>query len=218
MVKFCSRFKLFTLDQSDVILGTKWLSTNHVLINCTNNIIFSMEPMEVKESRFITANQVEVSLKDFDQVYMLLVSLKVESKASGEDLLVVCDFSGSISRTYRLPLEHEVDFSIELAHGTRFILMTSYGMYIVELNKLKEKLEELVEKHFVRHSISPWGVSVSLVKKNYGTMGLCVDYQQLNKVTVKNQYPLSRIDDLMDQLMEACMFSNINLRLGYHHI
>lgn len=177
-----------------------------------------MEPMEVKESRFITANQVEVSLKDFDQVYMLLVSLKVESKASGEDLLVVCDFSGSISRTYRLPLEHEVDFSIELAHGTRFILMTSYGMYIVELNKLKEKLEELVEKHFVRHSISPWGVSVSLVKKNYRTMGLCVDYQQLNKVTIKNQYPLSRIDDLMDQLMEACMFSNINLRLGYHHI
>lgn len=98
VVQFCSRFKLFTLGQLDVILGNNWLSTNHVLINCTDNNVLCIEPMEVKDSRFITPNKVEVSLKDVDLVYMLLVSLKVYSKASVEDLLVVSDFSGSISK------------------------------------------------------------------------------------------------------------------------
>ncbi|MCI79881.1 RNA-directed DNA polymerase (Reverse transcriptase), partial [Trifolium medium] len=69
-----------------------------------------------------------------------------------------------------------------------------------ELEKLKEQLEELLEKRFVRPSVSPWGAPVLLVKKKYGSMRLCIDYRQLNKATIKNKYPLPRIDDLMDQL------------------
>lgn len=98
VVQFCSRFKLFTLGQLDVTLGNKQLSTNHVLISGTDNNVLCIEPVEVKDSRFITPNKVEVSLKDVDLVYMLLVSLKVYSKASVEDLPVVSDFSGSISK------------------------------------------------------------------------------------------------------------------------
>ncbi|RZB86561.1 Transposon Ty3-G Gag-Pol polyprotein [Glycine soja] len=84
--------------------------------------------------------------------------------------------------------------------------------------ELKKQLEELLDKQFVRPSVSPWGALVLLVKKKDGTMRLCVDYRQLNKVTIKNKYPFPRIDDLMDQLVGACVFSKIDLKSGYHQI
>jgi len=87
-----------------------------------------------------------------------------------------------------------------------------------ELGELKNQLEELLEKQFIRPSVSPWGALVLLVKKKDGSMRLCVDYRQLNKVTIKNRYPLPRIDDLMDQLVGAEVFSKIDLRSGYHQI
>jgi len=74
----------------------------------------------------------------------------------------------------------------------------------------------LLEKQFIRPSVSPWGAPVLLVKKKGGSMRSCVDYRQLNKVTIKNRYPLPRIDDLMDQLVGAEVFSKIDLRSGYH--
>jgi len=86
------------------------------------------------------------------------------------------------------------------------------------LGELKKQLEELLEKQFIRPSVSPWGAPVLLVKKKDGSMRLCVDYRQLNKVMIKNRYPLPRIDDLMDQLIGAEVFSKIDLRSGYHHI
>nr|KYP42588.1 Transposon Ty3-I Gag-Pol polyprotein [Cajanus cajan] len=83
-----------------------------------------------------------------------------------------------------------------------------------ELAELKKQIEEL----FIRPSVSPWGALVLLVNKKDGSIRLCVDYRQLNKVTIKNKYPLPRIDDLMDQLVGACVFSKIDLRSGYHQI
>ena len=79
-------------------------------------------------------------------------------------------------------------------------------------------MEELLEKHFIRPSVSPWGALVLLVKKKDGSMRLCVDYRQLNKVTIKSRYPLPRIGDLMDQLVGAEVFSKIDLRSGYHQL
>ena len=70
----------------------------------------------------------------------------------------------------------------------------------------------------MRPSVSPWGAPVLLVKKKYGSMRMCIDYRQINKVTIKNKYPLLRIDDLMDQLQGASVFSKIDLRSGYHQI
>src|SRR4051812_35679409 len=87
-----------------------------------------------------------------------------------------------------------------------------------ELRKLKSQLEELLAKHFIRPSVSPWGVPILLIKKKDGSMRLCIDYRQLNKVTIKNKYPLPRIDDLMNQLVCARVFNKIDLRSGYHQI
>ena len=86
----------------------------------------------------------------------------------------------------------------------------------IELKELKTQLQDLVDKDFIRLSVSPWGEPVLFVKKKDGTMRLCIDYRQLNKVTIKNKYPLSRIDDLFDQLQGASVFSKIDLRSRYH--
>jgi hypothetical protein len=88
----------------------------------------------------------------------------------------------------------------------------------LELKELKFQLEELIQKHFIRPSVSPWGEPVLLVKKKDDSVRLCVDYRQLNKVTIKNKYPLPRIDDMLDQLKGAAVFSKIDLRSGYHQI
>ena len=88
----------------------------------------------------------------------------------------------------------------------------------LELKKLKLKLQEQLEKGFIRPSVSPWGAPVLFVKKKDGTLRLCIDYRQLNKLIVKNKYPLPRIDDLFDQLKGASIFSKIDLRSRYHQL
>ena len=88
----------------------------------------------------------------------------------------------------------------------------------VELKELKLQLQELLEKGFIYPSVSPWGAPVLFVKKKDGTLRLCVDYRQLNKMTIKNKYPLPRIDDLLDQLKGASIFSKIDLRSRYHRL
>ena len=84
-------------------------------------------------------------------------------------------------------------------------------LFRVELTKLKLQLQELLEKGFIRPSVSPWGAPMLFVKKKYGTLRFCVDYRQLNKMIVKNKYPLPRIDDLFDRLKGASVFSKIDL-------
>ena len=84
-------------------------------------------------------------------------------------------------------------------------------MALLELKELKLQLQELLEKGFIRPSVSLWGAPMFFVKKKDGTLRLCVDYRQLNKMIVKNKYPLPKIDDLFDQLKGASVFSKIDL-------
>nr|KYP76432.1 Retrovirus-related Pol polyprotein from transposon 17.6 [Cajanus cajan] len=113
---------------------------------------------------------------------------------------------------------HDVEFSIDLVPGAGPVSVAPYRMAPAELVELKKQIEDLLEKQMVRPSVSPWGAPVLLVKKKDGGARLCVDYRQLNKLTIKNKYPLPRIDDLMDQLRGASVFSKIDLRSGYHQI
>ena len=93
-----------------------------------------------------------------------------------------------------------------------------YRMAPTELKELKSQLQELLDKGFIRPSVSPWGAPVLFVKKKDGTLRMCIDYRQINKVTVKNKYPLPRIEDLFDQLKGAGVFSKIDLRSGYYQL
>lgn len=109
-------------------------------------------------------------------------------------------------------------FAIDLVPGTIPVSMALYRMSASELRELKNQLGDLLEKKFIISNVPPWGAPVLLVKKKDGSMQLCVDYRQLNEVTIKNKCPLPSIGDLMDQLVGACMFSKIYLRSGCHQI
>ena len=117
-----------------------------------------------------------------------------------------------------LPPDREIKFVIDIQPGTSSISKTPYRMAPLELKELKVQLQDLLDKGFIRPSFSPWGAPVLFVRKKDGTMRLCIDYRELNRVTIKNKYPLPRIDDLFDQLQGAAIFSKIDLRSGYHQL
>ena len=117
-----------------------------------------------------------------------------------------------------VPPEREVHLSIEVVQGMTLILRAPYRMAPTELKELKTQLLELLDKGFIRPSVSPWGAPVLSVKKKDGTLRMCSDYRQINKVTIKNKYPLPRIEDLFDQLIGASVFSKIDLRSGYFQL
>ena len=132
---------------------------------------------------------------------------------------VVCEYEDVFpDELPGLPLQRDVDFCIELHPGTLPISMTLDRIAPVELQELKVQIQELLDKGFIRMSTSQWGALILFVKKKDKTLQLCIDYRQLNKVTIKNRYPLPRIDDLFDQLRGARAYSKIDLCTGYHRL
>jgi hypothetical protein len=117
-----------------------------------------------------------------------------------------------------LPPRRDIDLSIELAPGVVPVSRTPYWMSAPELVELKMQLKEMMDKGYIQPSVSLWGAPVLFVKKKDGTLRLCINYIQLNKVTIKNKYPLPRINDLFDQLGGASIFSKIDLRSRYHQV
>src|SRR5262249_16886968 len=142
-----------------------------------------------------------------------------ESHRTVADVEVVRDFPDVFSDDLPgLPPSREIDFCIELIPGTSPISIGPYRMAPVELAELKRQLQDLLEKGLIRPRVSPWGAPVLFVRKKDGSFRMCVDYRKLNQATVKNRYPLPRIDDLFDQLRSAKVFSKIDLRSGYHQL
>ncbi|KAL4028493.1 hypothetical protein IC575_011690 [Cucumis melo] len=116
-----------------------------------------------------------------------------------------------------LPPPREVDFAIELEPGTAPISRAPYRMAPAELKELKVQDQELLDKGFIRPSVSPWGAPVLFVKKKDGSMRLCIDYRELNKVTLKNRYPYLNRGPVRP-ILRATVFSKIDLRSGYHQL
>jgi hypothetical protein len=116
------------------------------------------------------------------------------------------------------PPDRDIEFLIELLPGTPPISKRPYRMPENELVELKKQIAEFQAKGFIRPSSSPWGAPVLFVEKKDGTQRMCVDYRSLNEVTIKNKYPLPRIEDLFDQMKGASIFSKIDLRSGYHQL
>ena len=136
-----------------------------------------------------------------------------------EDIPIARDFPNIFpDNLLSLPPVKKVEFTIDLVVGTLPNFKTPYWMAPVELKKLKAQLQELLDKGFIRPSVSPWETLVLFVKKNDGSIRLYIDYRELNKVTVRYKYHFSHNDDLFDQLQGTCVFSKINLRCGYHQL
>ncbi|KAJ0445511.1 putative nucleotidyltransferase, Ribonuclease H [Helianthus annuus] len=151
-------------------------------------------------------------------IYMAQVTIG-EEKPRIEDIPVISDYPEVFPEELPgLPPDRQVEFSIDIIPGAAPIARAPYRLAPTEMKELRTQLDDLLAKGFVRPSSSPWGAPILFVKKKDGSMRLCIDYRELNKVTIKNRYPLPRIDDLFDQLQGASYFSKIDLRSGYHQL
>ncbi|GJY45748.1 hypothetical protein Tco_0434811, partial [Tanacetum coccineum] len=115
-----------------------------------------------------------------------------------------------------IPPTRQVEFQIDLVPGAAPVARAPYQLAPSEMKELSDQLQELSDKGFIRPSFSPWEALILFVKKKDGSFRMCIDYRELNKLTVKNRYPLPRIDDLFDQLQGSSVYSKIDLRSGYH--
>ncbi|GKG01397.1 hypothetical protein Tco_0306102 [Tanacetum coccineum] len=147
---------------------------------------------------------------------------KEEDKSEGKqlkDVSIVRDFSEVFPEDLPgLPPTRPVEFQIDLILRVALVARAAYRLAPSKLKELSEQLQELSDKGFIRPSSSPWGAPILFVKKKDGSFRMCIDYQELNKLTVKNRYLLSRIDDLFDQLQGSNIYSKIDLRSGCHQL
>ncbi|KAA3461997.1 DNA/RNA polymerases superfamily protein [Gossypium australe] len=220
---FKANLMLLPFDDFDIILGMDWLTTHDVTVNCGKNYIelrcengdtLHVESDEHDRSPVVMSYMsAERYVRKGYEAYLPFVMNAKETELRIESVLIVCEYPDVFPEELPgLPPVREVEFGIELTPGTAPISIAPYKMAPTELKELKAQLQELTDKGFARPSYSPWGAPVLLVKKKDGSMRLCIDYRQLNKVTVKNKYLLPRIDDLFDQLKGATVFSKTNLR------
>ncbi|GKB09774.1 putative reverse transcriptase domain-containing protein [Tanacetum coccineum] len=156
-------------------------------------------------------------------VFLAHVTTKETEDKSGEkrleDVPIVRDFPEVFPEDLSgLPPTRQVEFQIDLIPGAAPVARAPYRLAPSEMKELSEQLQELSDKGFIRPSSSPWGAPVLFVKKKDGSFRMCIDYRELNKLTVKNRYPLPRIDDLFDQLQGSSVYSKIDLRSGYHQL
>ncbi|XP_073222503.1 uncharacterized protein [Cicer arietinum] len=220
LIVFDMRFNVdlicIPLKHVRVILGMDWLSSHCVLLDCARKSVIFPDP---GVSRFLDTNKLNFSLKGGVQKCVSLNSVSTKLEVEVDEILVVEDFPEVFPLDVPgLPPVRDIKFSIDVTPGTGPISIAPYRMSPSELLELKNQLEDLLSKQFIRPSVSPWGAPMLLVKKKDGKSRLFVDYRHLNKVTIKNRYPLPRIDYLMDQLKGAMIFSKIDLKSGYHQI
>ncbi|KAL8125530.1 hypothetical protein AgCh_012993 [Apium graveolens] len=217
------------LKEFDAILGMDWLHKHAASINCQRKIVTLRKPGGEK---IVFRGQKK---QGFRRYLTIIQAMKHIYKGGTAFLAHVRDITRDISRLEEIPIvrefsdvfpeelpgmppDREIDFTIDLIPSVVPISKSPYRMAPSEMKELMVQLKEMLEKKIIRLSVSSWGAPVLFVKKKDGSMQLCIDYRELNKVTINNKYPLPRIDDLFDQLKGASYFSKINLRFGYHQL
>jgi hypothetical protein len=196
----------------DVILGMNWLDKYQAVISCDKRTIKLVSPL---------GKEVVTELVSPEPKKGSCYQMTVNSSESDplEIIKVVSEFPDVFLKDLPgMPPECKVEFAIELLHGTAPIFKRAYRVSGPELVELKKQVDELSEKGYIRPNTSPWVAPVLFVEKKDGTRRMCIDYRALNEVTIKNKYPLPRIEDLFNQLRGASVFSKIDLRSGYHQL
>ncbi|GJV52806.1 putative reverse transcriptase domain-containing protein [Tanacetum coccineum] len=224
------------LGSFDVIIGMDWLANHHAVIVCDEKIVripFGDEVLIVQGDRdgkgeksklsIISCTKTQKYIKRGCLIFLAQVTKKeIENESEEkrlEDVPTVRDFPEVFPEDLPgLPPTRQVEFQIDLVPGAAPVARAPYRLAPSELQELSTQLQELSDKGFIRPSSSPWGAPVLFVKKKDGSFRMCIDYRELNKLTVKNRYPLPRIDDLFDQLQGSRVYSKIDLRSGYHQL
>nr|GEU66934.1 putative reverse transcriptase domain-containing protein [Tanacetum cinerariifolium] len=216
------------LGTFDVIVGMDWIVERDALIVCGGkevHVPYKNKTLVVKSESNVSRLKVISCIKDYKYikkripVFIAQVTKKEPAKKQLQDVPVICNFPEVfLDDLPGLPPPRQVEFKIELIPGAAPVARAPYHLATSELKELSDQLKELSEKGFIRPSSSPWGASVLFVKKKDGSFHMCIDYRELNKLTVKNQYPLLRIDDLFDQLQGSSVYSKIDLRSEYHQL
>ena len=206
-----------------------WLSKHQAIIDCGQKtlVLRCSDQIEVivqgigssAMSNVIFAMQARRFMRKGCETFLAMILDSKRVQVDVEKIPVVREFPDVfLEELPGIPLEREVDLSIEIMKATIPMSRALYKMAPTEMKELKSQLQELLDKGFIRPSVSPWGAPVLFMKKKDDTLQMCIDYRQINKVTVKNKYPLPRIGDLFDKLKGAGVFSKIDLRSGYYRL
>ena len=217
------------LGEFDVVIGMDWLAKHEATLSCNSKMLTFTAPDGEKimfygervsaPSKFLNSIQAKRCLRKGCTAYLAHVIDKTKKGPVLGDLPIVHEFSDVFpDELPGLPPHRQIEFAIDLVPSSAPISKAPYRLAPTEMKELMKQLQELLDNGFIRPSVSPWGAPVLFVKKKDGSMRLCIDYRELNKVTIKNKYPLPRIDDLFDQLQGASYFSKIDLRSGYHQL
>ncbi|GJY47263.1 putative reverse transcriptase domain-containing protein [Tanacetum coccineum] len=220
----------------DVIIGMDWLAKYHDVIVCDEKLVrvpFGDKTLIFQgdgsknghESRLniISCTKTQKYLLEGCPIFLAQITIKETEDKSKEKQLeevpIVQDFPEVFPEDLPgIPPTRQVEFQIDLIPGAAPVARAPYRLAPSEMKELSDQLKELSDKGFIRPSSSPWGAPVLFVKKKDGSFRMCIDYRELNKLTVKNRYPLPRIDDLFDQLQGSSIYSKIDLRSGYHQL
>ncbi|KAI3771736.1 hypothetical protein L6452_02903 [Arctium lappa] len=218
-----------TIGSFDVVVGMDWLAWHQDEILCSKKLIwipirkddfiFVYSEKRIGEVAIISSIKARKYLtKKYPSYLAFMLDSKAEKKKV-EDVKAVNEFPDVFHDDLpNLPPDQQVEFRIDLVMWAAPIARASYRLKPTEMQEMMSQLQELLEKGFVRPSSSPWGAPVLFVKKKDGSMRMYIDYRELNKVIIKNKYPLPRTYDLFDQLQGAGCFSKIDLRSGYHQV
>ncbi|GKA04314.1 putative reverse transcriptase domain-containing protein [Tanacetum coccineum] len=216
------------LGTFDVVIGMDWLVDQDAVIICGKKVVHipvKNKTFLVKGDRGMSRLKIISCIKASKynerghQLFVAHVTEKEPKDKHLEDVPVIRDFPEVFPDDLPgLPPPRQVEFKIELVPGAAPVARAPYRLAPSELKELADQLQELSEKWFIRSSSSPWGAPVLFVKKKDGSFHMCIDYRELNKLTVKNRYPLLRIDDLFDQLQCSSIYSKIDLQSGYHQL
>jgi hypothetical protein len=193
----------------DVILGMNWLHRNQATVSCDKRTVNLVSP---SGKEVVT----ELFMHDLEGVCH---RVSVDGKEANllEAIRVVSEFPDVFPENLPgMPPERKVEFAIELEPKTAPISKRAYRVFGPELVEFNKQIDELLEKGYIRPSTLPWTAPVLFVEKKDGTKRMCIDYRALNEVTIKNKYPLPRIEDLFDLLRGVGVFSKIDMRSGYH--
>jgi hypothetical protein len=229
--EFIASVNLFvtTLGSYDIVIGMDWLNSNDAILNCKMKILILIDDLGHNRViigrnrgvslRFITSLQLKKNMRKGCKVYAIL---SLNEKGDAEILEyfpVVLDFADIfLEELLGLLPKRELEFIIDLKPRKKPIARTPCQMSTPKLKELKMQLKELLDLGLIRPSVSPWGATIIFVRKKDESWRLCIDYRQLNKTTINNQYMLPRIDDLFDQMKGAKIFSKIDLRSRNHQL